>query len=286
VVPDLACPLIDLHTHLMPERLARAVRAYFDAHLWRVQYGGEPADLVRTLLDAGVDRFVFMPYAHRADMARSLNYWVANVQSTFAPHAIGFGTFHPDDGRLLPELVEEAFGRLGLAGAKLHPQVGRFAVDDPRLDPLYERASQEGRVLLIHAGRQPEPSPLVGARAFARLMQRFPRLRVVVAHAGADEFEAFFDLCAFHDQLYLDTAMVFNGYLNGPPPVERVLEYQDRIVYGSDFPHIPYSLEAAVRAIRDLQLGPSLEQKIFCTNGARLLGLDPASILPGPGPHT
>jgi uncharacterized protein len=288
MVPDLACPLIDVHTHLMPERLARAVREYLRAHLWPPRYGGATADLVNELLGAGVDRFVFMPYAHRAGMASSLNHWVANVQSTFAPHAIGFGTFHPDDGARLPALVDEAFGQLGLVGAKLHPPVGGFAVDDPRLDPLYERATRERRILLIHAGRQPQPGPLgphrdpgiamgslVGAHAFARLMRRFPRLKVVVAHAGADEFEAFFDLCGFHDDLYLDTAMVFNGFLGGPPPVERVLEYQDRIVYGSDFPNIPYALESAIQAVRGLRLGRALEQKIFCTNAARLLGLDP-----------
>lgn len=278
MVPDVGCPLIDIHTHMMPERLARAVRAYFHAHLWRPHYEGSPPELVQALLTAGVDRFVFMAYAHRAGMARSLNHWVANVQSTFAPHAIGFATFHPDDDALMPSLVDEAFGRLGLRGAKLHPQVGRFAVDDRRLDPLYERALDGDRVLLVHAGRRPQSNEFVGARPFGRLLRRFPRLKVVVAHAGADEFEAFFDICAFHDGVYLDTAMVFNGFLGGPPPIERVLEFQDRVVYGSDFPNIPYGLERAVQAIRDLRLGRALEEKILCTNSARLLGLDPAAL--------
>lgn len=281
MVPDLASPLIDIHTHLMPERLARAVRAYFAEHLWPMHYEGEPAALVEQLLESGVDRFVFMPYAHRADMARSLNHWVANVQTTFAPQAIGFGTFHPDDGAELPALVDEAFGELGLLGAKLHPQVGRFAVDDDRLDPLYERAQAAGRVLLIHAGRQPEPNEFVGARLFGRVMRRFPRLKVVVAHAGADEFEAFFDLCAFHDNMYLDTAMVFGGFLGASPPIERLIEFQDRIVYGSDFPHIPFTLEHALQSIRDLRLGRALERKIFCTNSTRLLGLDPDELVVG-----
>ena len=31
-------PLIDIHTHLMPERLFQAVRAYFRAHLWHPRY--------------------------------------------------------------------------------------------------------------------------------------------------------------------------------------------------------------------------------------------------------
>jgi predicted TIM-barrel fold metal-dependent hydrolase len=280
VAIQLDHPLIDIHTHLMPERLFRAVRTYFRAHLWHPRYDAPTEELVQTLLDSGVSRFVFMPYAHRAEMSRSLNHWVANVQATFAPHAIGFGTFHPDDGELLPELVDEALGKLGLRGAKLHPQVGRFGLDDPRLDPLYERAIEHGALLIIHAGRRPEPNEHVGARAFARLMRRHPRLKVIVAHSGADEFDAFFDLCGIYEGVFLDTAMVFNNFLGGPPPIQRVLEFQDRVVYGSDFPNIPYRIDTAIQSILDLRLGRGLEEKLLCTNAARLLGINPTDIGP------
>jgi predicted TIM-barrel fold metal-dependent hydrolase len=275
---DLPFPVVDVHTHLMPERLFLAVRTYFRAHLWHPRYDAPTEDLVQVLLDMGVARFVFMPYAHRADMSRSLNHWVANVQSTFSPHGIGFGTFHPGDDDLIPELVDEAFGKLGLRGAKLHPQVGRFGLDDARLDPLYERAVDYGAVLMIHAGRRPEANDHVGARAFARMMRRFPKLKVIVAHSGADEFDAFFDLCGLYEGVFLDTAMVFNKFLGGPPPIQRILEYQDRVLYGSDFPNIPYAVESGVQALLDLRLGRALEEKLLCTNAARLLGLNPADL--------
>jgi uncharacterized protein len=279
-----AYPIIDIHTHLMPERLFQAVRAYFRAHLWHPRYDASVPELVKTLLDAGVSRFVFTPYAHRADMSRSLNHWVANVQATFAPYAIGFGTFHPDDDALLDQLAHEAFVQLGLRGAKLHPQVGRFGVDDPRLIPLYERALEHRALLLIHAGRRPEPNEHVGAQVFARVMRRFPRLRVIVAHAGADEFDAFFDLCGMYEGVFLDTAMVFNKFLGGPPPIQRVLEFQDRVVFGSDFPNIPYRVESAIQSILDLRLGRALEEKLLCTNAARLLDLDLRQISAGSAP--
>jgi predicted TIM-barrel fold metal-dependent hydrolase len=268
----------------MPDRLFKAVRAHFRAHLWHPRYDAPTNELVASLLEAGASRFVFMPYAHRGEMSRSLNHWVANVQTTFAPHGIGFGTFHPDDDGLIPELADEAFVRLGLRGAKLHPQVGRFGLDDPRLDPLYERAIDHGALLLIHAGRLPEPTEHVGARVFARLMRRFPELRVIVAHAGADEFDAFFDLCGLYEGVYLDTAMVFNKFLAGPPPIQRVLEFQDRVIFGSDFPNIPYRWESAIEAILDLRLGRALEEKLLCTNAARLLKLNLLEVTaPQPG---
>src|SRR5262249_12947094 len=66
---------------------------------------------------------------------------------------------------------------------------------------------------------------------------------------------------------------------------QRVLEFQDRVLYGSDFPNIPYPLADGVQAILDLRLGRALEEKILCTNAARLLGLDPAKLAEdGPDP--
>ncbi len=277
--PASAPPVIDVHTHLMPDRLLHAVREYLRRNLWHPRYHDSTERLVEQLVKAGVDRFAFMPYAHRGGMARSLNYWVANVQEIFAPRAIGFGTFHPDDGDELPALVDEAFGPLGLRGAKLQPQVGRFSLSDRRLFSLYERSLDADRVLLVHAGRRPEPSEHVGASALARVLRRFPRLKVIVAHMGADEFDAFFDLCGEYEGVYLDTAMVFNGYLGGPPPFGRLLEFQDRVVFGSGFPNIPYRVESAIQAIRDLRLGRAIEEKVLTTNAARLLSLDPLSLL-------
>ena len=89
VPPKPRFPIVDVHTHLMPERLFRAVRAYFHQQLWRPLYDGPTEELVAKRVSAGVSRFVFMPYAHRGEMARSLNHWVANVQATFAPLGIG-----------------------------------------------------------------------------------------------------------------------------------------------------------------------------------------------------
>jgi hypothetical protein len=267
--------IVDTHTYLMPERLFAAVRGYVRSNLWHPRYQdlGVP-ELVQALDEAGVGRFVCMAQAHRGEMARSLNHWMANVQSTFAPNAVGLATFHPDDAETLPGLVREAFGVLRLGGARLHPVAGRFALDDPRLDPLYLALIERGLPLSVHAGRRPEASEYVGARQFARLMRRHRDLRVVVCHAGADEFDAFFDLCSIYEGVYLDTAMIFNGYLGGPPPIQRILEFQDRVVFGSGFPLVPFGLESAIGAVRELRLGRALEEKLLCTNAARLLGLD------------
>ncbi len=57
-----------------------------------------------------------------------------------------------------------------------------------------------------------------------------------------------------------------------------MLEFQDRVIFGSDFPNIPYRFESAIRSILDLRLGRTLEEKLFFTNAARLMDLDLAQL--------
>jgi predicted TIM-barrel fold metal-dependent hydrolase len=263
-------PFIDFHTHLFPTRLFRAIWSYFEEHLWPVRYQGETDQLIQTLLDSGAQRFVFSTYAHKPSMARELNRWSAEIARQ-QPRAIPLGTFHPLDD--VEGLAREAFGELGLAGFKIHCQVQQCYPDDPGLFPAYREAERAGKICLIHCGREPEPSPFTDARRFERVLRRFPGLTFVVAHMGADEFDRYYDLLATYENLYLDTTMVFTGFLPWAPRIGGLIEFQDRILYGSDYPNIPYELTTGVHGLLALELGSGIEDKILYSNAARLLGL-------------
>jgi uncharacterized protein len=266
-------PIIDFHTHLFPTRLFRAIWRYFDEHLWTVRYQGETDELVETLLASGVQRFVFSTYAHKPALARGLNRWSAEVARRHG-RSIPFGTFHPLDD--VESLAHEAFDELDLAGFKIHCQVQRCYPDDPGLLVAYRQAELKRKICLIHCGPAPQPSPFTNARRFERVLRRFPELTFVVAHMGADEFDLYYDLLARYDNLYLDTTMVFTGFHPWEPKISGLVEFQDRILYGSDFPNIPYALDTAIDGLLALELGPGIEDKILYSNAARLLNLDPA----------
>lgn len=265
-------PVFDAHTHLFPTRLFRAIWKYFDAHLWPVRYQGETDQLISTLLASGVDRFVFSTYAHRPGLAVELNRWSAAVAARH-PQAIPLGAFHPADD--VAQLAAVAFGELGLAGFKVHCQVQQCFPDDPGLLPAYRAAESLGRVVLIHCGPAPERTPYADRRRFERLLRRFPDLRFVVAHMGADDFEGYFELMSRCENLYLDTTMVFAGFFDWRPPIGGLIEFQDRILYGSDFPNLPYEVGSGIVGLRALELGPNIEEKILYTNAARLFGAAP-----------
>ncbi len=62
--------IVDIHVHLLPQRLQARIWAYFDStgpllgRPWPIRYRWAVPDLVAHLRNMGVLRFSTMPYAH------------------------------------------------------------------------------------------------------------------------------------------------------------------------------------------------------------------------------
>ena len=274
-------PVIDVHVHLHPERLARAISDVFAREGWHARHTWEPERVAESLTAYGVERFCFFSYAHKPGIARSLNGWVA-MTARRLPMAIPVGTLHAGDDNLL-SVADEAIDDLGLAGFKFHLSVQRFRADDPRLMPFYERVAERGCFLIVHAGTMPYRDPFTGIDGFRTVMERYPMLRVVVAHLGAYDTEAFLALTESCPNLYLDTTMALTPYATpylglDPATISTalILRYQDRIMFGSDFPLIPYPYEEEQRFVEARALPPATARKILYENAARFLGIGEA----------
>ncbi len=269
-------PCIDVHVHLHPPRLAAAIERHFAHDGWVAAHSFDPDNVAATLSERGVERFCFFSYAHKPGMARELNQWVAQTAARL-PAAVGFGTLHPADADV-DDVAREATERLGLRGFKFHHSVQRFRVDDPRLFGVYARAEAAGHVLVLHAGTMPYRDAFTGVGPVQRVLDRFPRLTVVVAHMGAFESDAFLALLDRHERLHVDTTMALapaaRRYVGADPAAisdEALVRYQDRILFGSDFPLIPYDYEEERRWAWDRALPDVVRRKIFHDNAVRLL---------------
>jgi len=269
---------IDVHVHLHPEPLARAITEVFARDGWRPLHGWEPAEVADSLAAHGVERFCFFSYAHKPGIARSLNAWIARTARRL-PAGIPLGTVHAGDADLLA-VADEALDA-GLAGFKFHLSVQRFRADDPRLMPFYERVAERERFLIVHAGTMPYRDRFTGLAGFRAVMTRFPSLRVIVAHLGAFDTEGFLAMTDEFPNLHLDTTMALTPvaapYLGGNAhdiPTELLVRYQDRIMLGSDFPLIPYPYEEERSFVARRALPDAVARKILRDNAARFLGLD------------
>ncbi|HEV8585936.1 MAG TPA: amidohydrolase family protein [Methylomirabilota bacterium] len=269
-------PCIDVHVHLHPPRLAAAIERHFVREGWSPGHGFDPRKVADSLAARGVTRFCCLTYAHQPGMARDLNRWMAEATAAL-PGAIGLGTLHPDDPDV-DAVAAEATGPLGLRGFKFHHSVQRFHVDDERLFGVYERAEAAGHLLVLHVGTLPYRDPFTGVAGFRRVLTRFPRLTAIVAHMGAFESDAFLALLDAHPNLYVDTTMTLAPaaarYTGTDPAVitdAALSRWQDRILFGSDFPLIPYDYDEERRWAWDRDLPDAVRRKIFHDNAARLL---------------
>jgi predicted TIM-barrel fold metal-dependent hydrolase len=278
--PPAGFRYIDVHTHLHPEWLTRAIRRWFREHSnWTLAYPTEPGRVAAFLHERAVERFVFFSYAHKAGIAREINTWLWHTARQL-PAGIPLGTVHPDDPDML-DVAEQALGAYGFPGFKVHINVQRFYPDDPRVLPLYERLCRERRLLLIHVGSAPWPNGFDGFPRFARVMERYPELTVVVAHMGSWETRQFLELMERCPNLYLDTTMAFapvrpeHQHLDRLNQIdvadEDLVRWQDRILFGSDFPNLPYPWEDERDALWMRDLPTPVYRKIFHDNAAQLL---------------
>ena len=89
----------------------------------------------------------------------------------------------------------------------------------------------------------------------------------------ADEFVAFEQLLGEFENLYLDTAMAIAGYFSRGPDLDLIRRNPTRILYGTDYPNLPYEWTRELDVIRGLKLPPEDEARVLGGNAARLFGI-------------
>ena len=273
----------------MPRNVMDKVWAYFDAVGpltgvdWPIAYREQEQQRLTRLRAMGVRAFPSLVYPHKPGMAAWLNAWATGFarEARDAGHGdvVHTATFFPEPGVL--EYVERALDD-GAQLAKVHLQVGAFDPRDPLLDDVWARLAAQAVPVVVHCGSGPLPGPFTGPAPMGEVLARHPQLTAVVAHMGMPEYAEFLELARRHPRVHLDTTMAFTDFTERLAPfppalLPALVELQDRIVLGSDFPNTPYAYAHQLQALARLGLGETWLRAVLHDNGARLLGLDRAS---------
>jgi len=255
--PDASARLrrVDVHTHLEASSMARAVRL-LDREGIAVAVnlsGGWPGRGLEASLEAA-----------RLAPGRVV---------TFATPPLWELQKGVTGAQLASEL-EEAH-RLGARGVKIFKALGLsvrgaggelLAVDDPSLDPLFEKAGELGMPVSIHTGdpvafwqpptpenerwdelsvhpgwsyaRRPVPSWETLFQAYERLVARHPKTTFIGVHFGnaPEDPERVGRMLAKYPNLYVDTAARVPELGRRDADAMRALfiTWQDRILFGTD----------------------------------------------------
>jgi predicted TIM-barrel fold metal-dependent hydrolase len=272
--------LIDLHVHFLPPPIMRSVRAYFAepgplvGHGWPIRYVVDEEKGVAYLRSCGVRLFSALPYAHKPGVATYLNDWAAAFADAH-PDNLRSATFYPE-----PSATAEVTARLAARTQlfKLHVQVGGFDLNDPLLDESWGLLEDAHCPVVIHAGSGPVATAYTGPGPLCRLLRRYPRLTVVVAHLGAPEYAEFLGLAETFEHAYLDTTLAFTDFFDAIAPYPRDLlprlqAVGEKVMLGTDFPNIPYAYAHQLAALERLGLGDDWLRGVLWHNPARLLSL-------------
>lgn len=254
--------IIDFHTHAFPEMVEEKAIKHLGRH-YRIEipYRGRIEDLMESAAKINAEKLVIHASATHAGQVENVNNWIASIISS---KIIGFGTLHPDYPYVEKEL--DRIERLGLQGIKLHPEFQQFNIDDPKMFPIYEAIS-ERLPILMHVGD--EALEYSSPKKLARVLDKFPKLRVVAAHLGGyakwDEAKKFL----IGRDIFLDTSST----LWRLEPEEAVLLIRNhgvnKVVFGTDYPITSHQEE--LDRFMALPLTDAEREKILFSNAHRLL---------------
>ncbi len=269
--------IVDFHTHAFADSLApRAIAALAAAACTRPAADGTVAGLLASMRAAGVDRSVVCPIATKPAQFAPILRWALAVREAHPDALVPLLSVHPDDPEALAHVDTAA--SLGFPGLKFHPYYQNFAVDDPRLYPIYDRMAARGLFAVFHSGYDigfPFADISSPAR-LARVLDTFPTLHVVATHLGGwyDWLNVARHLLG--RDVWIETSM---SLADLSPAVARAMllaHRPDRLLFGTDSPWRSPAAELALW--RSLDLPPSLLDAAFSQNALALL----ASSLPTP----
>jgi aminocarboxymuconate-semialdehyde decarboxylase len=146
--------------------------------------------------------FYWMPAAESLEYARWLNQQLAEAVAKHPSRLVALASVPMQDGARAAVELERAVTKLGLRGAEIASNINGRYLDDPGFEPCWESAQALDALIFVH------PNQVVGADrmkdynlanlignptdtslSFAKLifsgvLERFPRLKFLLAHAG------------------------------------------------------------------------------------------------------
>ena len=268
--------IIDFHTHVFPDKIAQKTIDYLAAKGNIPPFSdGSVAGLSERLASAGVDLAVNLPVVTSPSQFESVNRFASAINARFADSnrkIISFAGIHPDCDDIEGKMA--FIKQEGFLGIKLHPDYQETFFDDEKYVAILECAKELDLIVLTHAGYDVgypnSPIRCTPERA-RRVIEKVGHKKLVLAHfGGIDALEDVINrLCGL--DVYLDTAYALRFI--GKENFLKILEKhgEDKILFGSDSPWSDIAADAEI--LRSYKLEKKTEEKIFCTNAKKLLGI-------------
>ena len=275
--------VVDSHAHLLPpRRMLKLIQ-------WMKRTSPDhpvPDDApLEALIDEwralGVDRVWNFAHAIFPDETDALNAWNSRLGRAYPDLIVPIGTCHPLDPDP-PAVIARGVEQHGFIGFKFHPFIQRFTPWDDRYMPVWEALARHRRLVIFHTGFEHHYGGSLPLAGFARILDAFPELTVVFAHANFPAVSEAFAMLARYPQLYVDTVHAFSRSADewvAAATTARaqadlragVAAFPQRVMFGSDHPAGAGSLAQIYADVRAFGLPPEDERWVLGDTAAALM---------------
>ena len=260
--------IIDSHCHIYPDKIAeKASNATADFYDLPPSMDGKISTLLEHGAAAGIDHFIVQSVATTPKQVSSINKFIAAAVAESGGRFTGLGTLHPDSEDMAAD-VDEIIA-LGLKGVKIHPDIQKIQLDDPRMLKMYELC--EGKLpMLIHTGdnRYDNSNP----NRLLPILNTYKNLTVIGAHFGGwSIWEEATREFAGRDNFYVDCSSSL--YAISPETAkDLIMAYgTDRVLFGTDYPL--WTPESEIERFMKVDLTEEEREDILYNNAAKLFGI-------------
>jgi predicted TIM-barrel fold metal-dependent hydrolase len=213
------------------------------------------------------------------DRLRESNAWFCNVVKGHT-HLIPFigidlGIMNVDEAQ---NHIQEMVTQYGAKGIKLHPVLQKFYLHNPQMVYICKICLELDIPILAHCGPSKKGEQYGEPKAYAKILEEMPELRLILAHLGGGAWQQTSEFAHAYSNAYFDCSEIIHwtGATNAPSDHELAQLILDvgpeRVMMGSDFPW--YDIDHTAERVMDLPL-LSKEQKesILGENAIRILRL-------------
>ncbi|MFW6136201.1 MAG: amidohydrolase family protein [Chloroflexota bacterium] len=305
---------IDAHVHFTPPALRDDLHLFVEHEpYWGLLLGdvesghtiqgwATPGRMIDDMDAAGLDRVVVQAeYRQHHESCVARNDQALDLIRRWPQRIMAFACIQPTAGqRALDELKRCLDG--GMCGVgELNPYGQGHSLTNPDFLRLVEACIDHDVPLNLHVneavGHYYPGKTTTPLRHYYRLAERYPRLKLILAHWGGGLFfyELMPEVARVLHNVWYDTAASPRLY-----PTARIFRValacvdHRRLLYGSDYPLLAVpgqkkpSFGPFLRQIDALELDPAVETAVMGGNAARLLGLleeeEEEEELPEPAP--
>lgn len=321
--------VIDFQHHYVPVELAKKRELYSETGRTMLQEGGLPAttmhqrlyDLDLQLDDmapAGVDLSVLsclLGWSAPMEECRFINDDLAAIQQKYPRRFVGLAQAPILEGKPALDELRRAIKHLGLRGVTITSQINGLSLDSPKLYDFYETVCALDAPVFVHPalvptgyehlkdydlprvlGREVDLTVATTRLIAGGIFDRFPNLKVVIAHFGGGIAAVKDRLVAkgyrfgtlkkpfgdYYEMVYFDMA----GFEGGVVALNCALQgiRPERLVFASDYPQDftgvntdtgngMDELKNYIEAIRRLPLDDKSREDILGGTAARRLKL-------------